>query len=144
MGLSNEQKKGEFMKNRLVHLVLAALVISIAFGFGCSKLPPVTEIHIAGMPLDTKTAILSKLSTPVDSDALVQVPGKQESITVNIFPADLNGIVKTGGKPEVILTSDTDHFELDQTMSGNDLTKGAYLMNIVYGGQTERVVFSVK
>jgi len=133
------------MKKRLVHLVLAAFILGIAVGFGCSKsLEPVTETHIAGMPLDTKTAVFSKLNTPVAADAVVQVPGKQASITVNIFSADLNGVVKTFAKPEIILASDTDHFELDQMMSGNDLTKGTYLMNIVYGGQTERVIFSVK
>lgn len=96
------------------------------------------------MPLDTKTVVLSKLNTPVAADALVQVPGKQESITVNIFPANVSGIVKSSGKPEIILVSDTDHFKLDQTMSKKDLTEGTYLMNIVYSGKTERVVFSVK
>lgn len=126
---------------RYICLVLVAVV----FGFGCSKaLEPVTETHIGGMPLDTKTAVLSKLNTPVTPDAVVQLPGKQASITVNIFPADLNGIVKTGATPEVILASDTDNFKLDKTMSKRDLAKGIYLMNIVYGGQTERVLFSVK
>jgi hypothetical protein len=84
------------------------------------------------------------LNTPVAPDALVQVPGKQESITVNIFPSDVSGIIKSGIKPEVILVSGTDHFKLDQTMSKKDLTQGTYLMNIVYGGKTERVLFSVK
>jgi len=133
------------MKKSLIHLVLVAFVFSVGVGFGCSKsLKPVTETHIAGMPLDTKTAIFSKLSTPVLKDAMVQVPGKQESIIANIFPADENGTPGAGAKPEVIMASNTDHFKLDQTMSKKDLTKGTYLMNIVYGGQTERVVFSVK
>jgi len=76
---------------------------------------------------------------------LVQVPGKQEKHNGKTsFLRDLSGIVKSGIKPEVILVSDTDHFKLDQTMSKKDLTKGTYLMNIVYGGKTERVLFSVK
>lgn len=129
------------MKRRYICLTLAVVL----FGFGCSKaLQPVSETHIGGMPLDTKTQILSKLNTPVTGDATVQVPGKQQSITVNIFPADLNGIVKSGIQPEVILAKDTDHFKLNQTMSRKELTEGTYLMNIVYGGQTERVLFSVK
>lgn len=131
------------MKKKLIQL--AVVVLCIGFGFGCSKsLDPVKETQISGMPLDTKTVVLSKLNTPVAPDALVQVPGKQESITVNIFPSSLNGIVKSGIKPEVILVSGTDHFKLDQTMSKKDLTKGTYLMNIVYGGKTERVLFSIK
>ncbi|MHC4215508.1 MAG: hypothetical protein ACYSWP_19275 [Planctomycetota bacterium] len=131
------------MKKSLSYLVLAACIFSI--GFGCSKsLEPVKDIQISGMPLDTKTMIFSKLNTPVAADALVQVPGKQESITVNIFPSSVSGIVNSGIKPEVILASDTDHFKLDQTMSKKNLTKGTYLMNIVYGGKTERVLFSVK
>jgi len=131
------------MKRRSVHLVLAAFVFGIALG--CSKsLEPVKEIQISGMPLDIKTPIFSKLNTPVAADALVQVPGKQDTITVNIFPADPKGIVSSGVKPEVILVSGTDHFKLDQTMSKNDLVKGTYLMNIVYSGKTERVLFSVK
>jgi len=131
------------MKKSLVRLFLIAFVIVVCIG--CSKpLAPVGETHIGGMPLDTKTAVLSKLNTPVEGNATVQVPGKQESITVNIFPADLNGIVKSGIKPEVILAKDTDHFKLNQTMSRKELTEGTYLMNIVYGGQTERVLFSVK
>ena len=131
------------MKKRLIQL--AVVVLCTGIGFGCSKpLDPVKETQISGMPLDTKTVVLSKLNTPVTPDALVQVPGKQESITVNIFPSSLSGIVKSGIKPEVILVSGTDHFKLDQTMSKKDLTKGTYLMNIVYGGKTERVLFSVK
>ena len=126
---------------RYICLVLVAAV----FGFGCSKpLEPVKETHIGGMPLDTKSRVLSKLNTPVEPNAVVQVPGKQESITVNIFPADLNGVVKSGIKPEVILANDTDNFKLDKTMSRKKLTEGTYLMNIVYGGQTERVLFSVR
>lgn len=131
------------MKKGLI--LLAVVVLCIGIGFGCSKsLDPVQETQISGMPLDTKTMILSKLNTPVAPDALVQVPGKQESITVNVFPSDFSGIVKSGIKPEVILVSGTDHFKLDQTMSKKDLTKGTYLMNIVYGGKTERVLFSIK
>jgi hypothetical protein len=133
------------MKKGIIHLVLAVLVFSVCAGFGCSKpLAPVTETHIAGMPLDTKTDVLSKLNTPVTFDALVQVPGKQESIIVNIFPADENGNIQSGAKPEVIMASKTDNFKLCKTMSKKKLTKGTYLMNIVYGGKTERVVFSVK
>lgn len=129
------------MKKRYICLALMVVL----FGFGCSKaLEPVTETHIGGMPLDTKTTVLSKLNTPVTADATVQVPGRHESITVNIFPASLDGIVKTGIQPEVILAKDTDHFKLDKTMSHKELTEGTYLMNIVYGGQTERVLFSVK
>lgn len=131
------------MRKRLIHLGLAVLVFSAVVG--CSKpLAPVKDIQISGMPLDTKTMVLSKLNTPVAPDALVQVPGKQETITVNVFPADPQGIVKSGIKPEIILVSGTDHFKLDQTMSKKELSKGMYLMNIVYGGKTERVLFSVK
>jgi len=131
------------MKKGLFCLVFA--VFALSAGFGCSKsLAPVNEIQISGMPLDTKTMVLSKLNTPVAPDALVQIPGKQENITVNIFPSDVMGVVKSGLKPEIILVSGTDHFKLDQTMSKNDLVTGTYLMNIVYGGKTERVLFSVK
>ena len=35
-------------------------------------------------------------------------------------------------------------FDLDDTMSKDELGKGTYLMNIVYRGQTERVLFTVK
>jgi len=131
------------MGKRIVYMVLVALVLGV--GAGCSKpLEPVTEIHVGGMPLDTKSAVLSKLATPVAPDAVVQVPGKQASITVNIFPADANGNPKVGATPEVILAKDTDHFELDDTMSKERLGKGDYLMNIVFGGKTERVAFAVK
>ena len=131
------------MKKRFVYLVLAVFVFCV--GFGCSKsLEPVNETHVGGMKLDTKTEVFSKLNTPVVKNALVQVPGKQESIIVNIFPADENGNIGAGAKPEIIMGSNTDHFKLDQTMSKKDLARGTYLMNIVYAGQTERVVFSVK
>ncbi len=133
------------MKKRMVYLVLIAAVMSMGVVYGCSKpLPPVTETQIAGMPLDTKTEIFSKLSTPVAADAVVQVPGKQEQIIVNVFPADENGTVKSGVKPEVIMAANTDNFKLNKTMSKGKLSPGIYLMNIVYGGQTERVLFTVK
>lgn len=131
------------MKKGLIFLILA--VFALSAGFGCSKsLAPVNEIQISGMPLDTKTMILSKLNTPVAPDALVQVPGKQESIIVNVFPSDVMGVVKSGLKPEVIMVSGTDNFKLNQTMSKKKLDPGTYLMNIVFAGKTERVLFSVK
>lgn len=131
------------MRKRIIHLSLPVLVICLVVG--CSKpLAPVTQTEIAGMPLDAKTATFSRLSTPIAPDALVQVPGKHESIIVNIFPADENGNVRSGAKPEVIMASKTDCFKLNKTMSKDKLTAGTYLMNIVYGGQTERVVFTVK
>ena len=133
------------MKKNLVRLVLVAVVLAVGAGIGCSKaLTPVTEIHIGGMPLDTRSEILSKLNTPVTTDAVVQVPGKQASIIVNVFPADENGNVKSGATPEVIMAKDTDFFKLDNTMSKKELTSGNYLMNIVFSGKTERVAFVVK
>ncbi len=133
------------MKKQLIAFIAVAIVVSVGVGFGCSKpLPPVAETQIAGMTLDRTMPSLFKLATSVAPDALVQVPGKQESITANIFPATETGAVKAGDKAEVILVSGTDHFKLDQTMSKKDLAKGLYLMNIVYGGKTERVLFSVK
>lgn len=131
------------MKKGLIFLMLA--VFALSAGFGCSKsLPPVKEIQISGMPLDIKTMIFSKLNTPVSPDALVQVPGKQETIIVNVFPSDLKGVVESGIKPEVIMVNGTDHFKLDQTMSKKKLAPGTYLMNIVFAGKTERVLLSVK
>jgi len=142
---TQHKQKGGFMKKKYMQWAVAVIVLCIGVSFGCSKpLAPVNEIQISGMPLDTKSTVLSKLNTPVAPDALVQVPGKQESITVNIFPSNARGAVKTGAKPEVILVSGTDHFKLDQTMSKKKLIKDTYLMNIVYGGKTERVLFSVK
>lgn len=136
--------KGGKMKKRIAMVVLIACAASLGI-FGCSKaLPPVAEIQIAGMPLDSQTEILSKLSTPVAADAIVQVPGKQERIIVNVFPASADGAVASGAKPEVIMVTDTDHFKLDKTMSKKELASGTYLMNIVYGGKTERVLFAVK
>jgi hypothetical protein len=133
------------MGNNRVRLVMVGVALAVATGFGCSKpMPPVTEIHVAGMPLDTKSEILSRLKTPVAPDAIVQVPGKQASIIVNVFSADEGGNVKAGATPEVIMASDTDHVRLDKTMSKHKLASGSYLMNIVFGGKTERVVFMVK
>jgi hypothetical protein len=132
------------MKMRMTTLVLVACVMGFGV-FGCSKpLPPVTEIQIAGMPLDTKTEIFSSLTTPVVADAVVQVPGKQDRIIVNVFPAAADGTIASGAAPEVIMVTETDNFKLDKTMSKKKLAPGTYLMNIVYSGKTERVLFTVK
>ncbi|MBN1283352.1 MAG: hypothetical protein JXA24_06245 [Proteobacteria bacterium] len=133
------------MKKNPVRLVLVAIIIAAGAICGCSKaLTPVSEIHIDGMPLDSRSEILSKLNTPIENDATVQVPGRQESIIVNVFPTDENGKVKPGASPEVIMARDTDFFKLDNTMSKKELASGNYLMNIVFGGKTERVAFVVK
>jgi hypothetical protein len=133
------------MRNNLVRLTMVGVVLAVAVCCGCSKpMPPVTEIHVAGMPLDITSEIFSRLHAPVAPDAVVQVPGKQASIIVNVFSADEGGNVKAGAVPEVIMASDTDHFRLDKTMSKRKLASGSYLMNIVFGGKTERVVFTVK
>lgn len=88
--------------------------------------------------------IFAKIAEAVAADAELEVDSKADMIIVNVFPCDAKGQVKTGAAAKIIMLQKTNKIKLDQTMDKTKLTPGNYVMNIVAGGKTARVMFKVK
>ena len=87
--------------------------------------------------------IFAKIADVVSSDALLEVDSKEAMIIVNIFACDEKGTV-SGGAPKVLVIQGKNSAKLDETMDKSKLEAGTYIMNIVAGGATARVLFTVK
>lgn len=92
---------------------------------------------------------VAKVPAPVSSDALLEatVPDT-DTLFINFFISDANGIVKTenASAKGIIMVTGGNKTKINQTMSRAALQPGTYLANIMAQstGQTARIVFTVK
>ncbi|MBN1864171.1 MAG: hypothetical protein JW808_04660 [Victivallales bacterium] len=86
--------------------------------------------------------IFARVANPVANDALLEVEADEAMIIVNVFSSDAEG--NTSGVAKIIMIQGKKSTKLDQTMDKSKLEPGTYLMNIVAGGATARVLFTVK
>lgn len=103
------------------------------------------EVKVAGLaPKETGLAF-AIASEPVSNDAEVEaLTAVGDLMILNIFPCDDKGTIGAGVKPEVIMANGSNKTRLNLTMSRNKLAPGTYLMNIMAGGNTSRVLFKIK
>lgn len=95
---------------------------------------------------DPQIAIFAKVKNPVAADAELEVTGDAGLLLVNVFPVKPNGEVpsEAQGATKVIMVQSGTKTKLDATMDKSKLTPGLYGANIVFGGRTSRVMFTVK
>ncbi len=90
-------------------------------------------------------ASFATVEQAVDVDAELEVAvDKPEMVIVNVFPSDDKGNAKEGAAAIIILFQKTNKGKMDQTTDKKKIPAGTYLMNIVAGDKTARVVFKVK
>jgi hypothetical protein len=87
------------------------------------------------------------IADAVSSDALLEIDSRGDSIIINVFPSNEKG--DASGDAAIILVQDGGNtVRLDQTkdkrMEPTRLQPGLYLMNVVAGSNTSRVMFRVK
>lgn len=83
------------------------------------------------------------ISNPVSANAMLEADTTGQ-IIINIFKSDSNGSPDNSVQPKIIIINKSTKTKLSATMDKSKLSAGTYLMNVVGGGTTSRVVFTVK
>lgn len=90
-------------------------------------------------------ANFATVEQPVADNAALEVAVENpEMVIINVFPSDDNGKVKEGAAAIIIMFQKTNKGTIDQTVDKKKIPAGTYLMNIVAGEKTSRMVFKVK
>lgn len=131
---------------------LIALSLILMFGLGVAQAQggrsPIYpfDVRVAGQlaRLDSEYAVFARLSSPVRPTSEVAVDTHPGTLIINAFPSNEAGDAVDTSQSAVVLAQDATRARLDQTMDGQRLSSGSYMLNIVAGGQTSRVLIEVR
>jgi hypothetical protein len=101
-------------------------------------------VKLGGQDAVVLNEVFSGISSPVAADAEIVVDVEDEMIIINVFPSSEQGETDGSAPPAIILIQGGSQGRLNQTMDGQALKPGWYLMNVVAAGQTSRVLFQVR
>ena len=104
------------------------------------------SVKLGGQDTVAKNAICAAIANPVANNAEIVVGAPTNAmIIINAFPCDVNGKVPQGAKAAIILIKKGQNkTTINKTTDKKKLKAGTYLMNVVGGGKTARVLFVVK
>jgi hypothetical protein len=128
-------------------LVSAFFAVSsfVAAGNGETVLPFPVTLGGQKAVLEKPTDSHAKVAQPVVSNAELVVDTKESMVIVNIFDCDAKGdVAQAGSGPLIVLMQGTNKSPISKTLDGNVPKPGYHIMNIVAGGATARVFFTVK
>lgn len=137
------------MKRSLIActLALAALALWPAPSSAQTMLPFPVLVGGQKAVLAKDSDPFAKVADPVAADAELEVlkDGEVAMVIINAFPADAAGKVKDGANPAILMAQpNTKKLKLDATLDKKKLEPGYYVMNIVAGDNTARVMIQVK
>jgi hypothetical protein len=125
-------------------VVLVIVLPAVVLAAGADILPFPVTLGGQKAVIEKPDAVFAKIAQPVAASAELAVETKEDMIIVNIFDCDANGNAKQGAQPLVILMQGTKKSPINKTMDGKAPATGHHVMNIVAGGATARVFFTVK
>jgi hypothetical protein len=131
----------------LLFILVSAIFAVSSFataGEGEDALPFAVTLGGQKAVLGTPFAAFAKVAGPVASNAELVVDTKEAMVIVNIFDCDAKGDVASGSSPLIVLLQGTNKSLINKTIDGNVPKPGLHIMNIVAGGATARVFFTVK
>lgn len=136
------KKKARFIAGVSIAALLVFPVMALAAGADILPFP----VTLGGQRavIEKPDAVFAKIGQPVAASAELAVETKENMVIVNIFDCDANGNAKQGSQPLVILMQGTKKSPINKTMDGKAPAPGHHVMNIVAGGATARVFFTVK
>ncbi|HAA02792.1 MAG TPA: hypothetical protein DCZ69_16050 [Syntrophobacteraceae bacterium] len=124
--------------------VVAVIFPAAVLAAGADILPFPVSLGGQKAVVEKPDAVFAKIAQPVAANAELAVETKENMIIVNIFDSDANGNAKQGVQPLVVIMQGTKKSPINKTMDGKSPAPGYHIMNIVAGGATARVFFSVK
>lgn len=129
----------------VVGLILTGMLGTAQAQAGRSPIYPF-DVRVGGQlaRVDSEYAVFARLPSPVRSTAEVAVDTFPGTLIINAFPSNDSGDAVDTSQSAVVLAQDATRARLDQTMNGQRLSSGSYMLNIVAGGQTSRVLIEVR
>ena len=103
-------------------------------------------VSLGGQKAAPRNQICAAIANPVSNNAEIVVGAPTDKmIIINVVPSKADGNIPSGGKTAIILIKKGNNkTTIDKTSDNKKLAPGTYLMNVVGGGKTARVVFVVK
>lgn len=103
------------------------------------------EVIIGGQKAQQNTEFCAKLPLPVNNKAEIVISELDDDlIVITIIPATKDGLPKSGKKPVVLQTVDSNKLNLEKSFSGKKLSPGSYVMNINANNKIATVLFTIK
>lgn len=133
------------MRRSLLPVVAALLVPGLAWSQeGRPDIYPF-DVTVGGQLAKVTDAypVCARVEKPVAADAAIEVAVAPGTLIINAFPASEKGEVDSSAKGAILMAEGTNRTSLDQTMDKAKLAPGTYLMNVVAGGTTSRVLFTI-
>jgi hypothetical protein len=127
------------MNRRL--FLLAILALPHAFAAEPAASYPF-EVFVGGHKAVVTEAIAT-VPEPVANDAVISIAAKAPALIVNVFHSKRDGTILSAAPVIVIVATDASQVKLGETLDGNSLDPGTYLLNVVAHGKTSKVVFTV-
>jgi hypothetical protein len=127
-----------------VFIIVLLVIPAVVLAAGADILPFPVSLGGQKAVIEKPDAVFARIAQPVAASAELAVDTKENMIIVNIFDCDANGNAKQGAQPLVVLMQGTKKSPINKTMDGKAPAPGHHVMNIVAGGATARVFFTVK
>ncbi len=125
---------------------IGALIVSTSLIAQTPQFDPLPfEVSIDGQKAINKEGLsnVAIVTDPVPAKAKIKLTDVSGQIIINAFPSDDQGNPKEGSDATVIMFKNGKG-KLSDKMSGDKLKSGHYLLNIMAGGKTARVLIQVK
>jgi len=129
------------MKNLAMMFVVSIAIVGLSIRLVAEELP--FALTLGGAKPVAGTSFATVPGTVADNAELV-LDVDEPMVIINVFPCNEKGEAKEGASPAIIMIQGGKKITIDQTMDKKKLSVGNYIMNIVAGGKTARVMFSVK
>lgn len=127
-----------------VFVVLVLVLPAVVLAAGADILPFPVTLGGQNAVIEKPDAVFAKIAQPVAASAELAVETNESMIIVNIFDCDAAGNAKQDAQPLILLMQGTKKSPINKTMDGKAPAPGHHVMNIVAGGATARVFFTVK
>lgn len=133
------------MAFRFPILIFSALALLATTAFS-NSLPFLVKIGGEEAKLEKETDIAAKLKSPVAADAELEVAveGELPMLLINAFTSNPSGEINEESTPIILVGQNTKKIKLDATLDHKKLDAGFYILSIVAGENTARVLIKVK
>ena len=125
-------------------VVIATLALTLCLAAAAWANPLPFGVSVGGQAAEATSDTTATVPGPVAADAAIVCDVTADMIIINVFPSDEAGNAASDAQPAIIIIQGGNTGALNQTMDGAPLAAGWYLMNIVAGSDTARVVFQVQ
>jgi hypothetical protein len=128
------------------HLLAAIVMISCAIAEEARPIFLPFDVMLGDQKATMKTGneVFAVVEKPVKPNVMLTLEKNTPMLIINAFACKEDGSVEQGTPAAVIFAQNTANTPLDATLDKKPLAPGAYLMNVVAGQETARIVFTIE